>query len=206
MRIERGSDPGPFSESRKYVGHLRKIFRCRCAYCLTPDEFLGGEEAMKVDHFRPESRFPKLRLVWSNLYYVCDTCNNRKSDHPREDEESQGFRFVDPCAEDPDDHFCLSRDPETGDFCRVTHCSEPAKYTIRRLQWNRSKFLRDHWREIDANERRFSHQIQNVRNLQAEFVIPDEKVAELLSDLQVQLNALRAIRPFPLEENPRRWA
>jgi hypothetical protein len=86
MIIDRGEDPGPFSQPRDYVTHLRGRFRRRCAYCLTPDDRLGGEEGMKVDHFLPESRHADLRLAWSNLYYCCDVCNNRKSNFPTPDE------------------------------------------------------------------------------------------------------------------------
>ncbi|MDA1232217.1 MAG: HNH endonuclease, partial [Planctomycetota bacterium] len=77
MIIEKGDDPGPFSTPRNYVSYLRECFRRRCAYCLAPDDRLGGEEGMKVDHFMPESRYKHLRLAWTNLYYSCDVCNNR---------------------------------------------------------------------------------------------------------------------------------
>src|SRR5580698_6290867 len=112
MRIERGTDPGPYTKARDYVIHLRQLFRHRCAYCLTPDDRLGGEEGMKVDHFHPESRRPELRLAWANLYYCCDVCNNRKSNYPTDIETARGERFVDPCAEDPDEHFRMVRDAQ----------------------------------------------------------------------------------------------
>jgi len=136
MRIERGEGPGPFSQPRDYVTHLRVLFRRRCAYCLTPDDRLGGAEGMKVDHFLPESRHPDLRLAWANLYYSCDVCNNRKGSYPTDEEMAQGERFVNPCAEDPDDHFRMVRDPQYGDFCRIAYRSEPARYSIYRLQFN----------------------------------------------------------------------
>lgn len=199
MKIERTSDPGPFSDRRHYVSHLRALFRCRCAYCITPDDRLGGEEGMKVDHFHSESRFPELRLVWSNLYYSCDVCNNRKSDHPRKDEEAQGFRFVDPCAEDPDDHFRMVRDAKTGDFCRVTHLSDAAEYTIRCLQFNRRRFLRDFWRELDAAERKCLNELGVVQNLQKLIGEPDQEARQLLAAFESKLKAIRGFRPFPLD-------
>ena len=90
MIVVRGEDPGPFSRHREYVTYLQIVFNYRCAYCLTPDSRLGGLEAMKVEHLRPASRHPHLKLAWINLYYSCDVCNNRKSDHPRANEEEQG--------------------------------------------------------------------------------------------------------------------
>lgn len=199
MRIERGADPGPFSHPRDYVTHLRSLFRRRCAYCITPDDRLGGEEGMRVDHFRPESRFPELRLAWSNLYYSCDVCNNRKGDHPREDEEAEGLRFVDPCAEDPDDHFRMTRDPHTGDFCRITHRSDAAKYTIRRLPFNRRPFLRDYWRELDAAERTWTDQMRNVQELESLLGHSDPNVQQLLAVCQSELEAIHELRPFPID-------
>ena len=126
MRIDRGPDPGPLSKHAEYKPHLQGRFRSRCAYCLTHDSRFGGLYCMEVDHFKPVSRYPEVRLAWSNLYYSCRPCNSfYKKDHPTPVEESQGFRFVDPCSEDPDEHFRMVRDPSTRSLCRVkaTHPS-----------------------------------------------------------------------------------
>ena len=109
MRIERGPSPGPLPDHTAYKPHLRPLFRFRWRYCLTPDDRLGGEEGMTVDHFKPQRRYPELRLSWSNLYYACSICNSHyKKDYPTLGEEAEGKRFVDPCEEDPDEHFRLS--------------------------------------------------------------------------------------------------
>ncbi len=130
MRIERGRDPGPFCKAAQYKPHLRPLFRRRCAYCLMPDDRLGGEDGMTVDHFRPESRYHDLRLAWANLYYACSVCNSQyKRDYPTLEEERAGKRFVDPCEEDYDDHFRLVPDPVTGALCRVRSLSEAAEYS-----------------------------------------------------------------------------
>jgi len=152
--VHRGEDPGPFSDPRAYVEYLRECFGRRCAYCRTPDDKMGGLEGMRVDHFVPESRAPELRVVWMNLYYCCDTCNNRKSNLPKPSELDQGLRFVDPCAEDPDHHFQLTPDPGKRDHWQVQskNGSVPADYTIRKLQFNRRAHLREFWRELDATE------------------------------------------------------
>lgn len=201
MRIDRGNDPGPFSRPRDYVSHLRELFRFRCAYCLTPDDRLGGEEGMKVDHFLPESRFEHLRLAWSNLYYSCDVCNNRKSNHPTEEEADDGLRFVDPCAEDPDDHFRLVREPESGDFCRVTHLSDPAEYTIRQLQLNVRPFLQDFWRELDAAERRWNGYLRSVTELLKQLGDSDSEAESLRDQCNDEIARIRERRPFPLSED-----
>lgn len=197
MRIVRGADPGPFQRPRDYVSHLRILFRNRCAYCLTPDDRLGGEEAMEVDHFRPR-RYADLIFAWSNLYYSCRTCNNHKGDHPTQDEESQGLRFVDPCAEDPDEHFRLTRDPKFGDYCRVVP-SPAAEYTVFQLRFNRRRFLQDFWRDLDAEERRWTRQMNQVMELQSQIADDDSTSQEMIAECQSKIAFIRSRRPFPLE-------
>jgi uncharacterized protein (TIGR02646 family) len=198
MRIQRGDDPGPYARSRDYVSHLRTLFRYRCAYCLTPDDVLGGEEGMKVDHFNPESRHSALRTAWANLYYSCDVCNNRKSDYPTDEELAEGKRLIDPCAEDPDDHFIMVRDPDCGDFCRIVHRTSIAEYTIHRLQFNRRPFLRDLWRQIDANERLWTGHMQRIYALGTQFDDSDGEIRWLLARCESELESIRERRPFPL--------
>ena len=200
MRIRRGDDPGPFSRPRDYVTYLRALFRHRCAYCLTPDDRLGGEEGMNVDHFLPESRRRDLRLAWANLYYSCDVCNNRKSDYPTAEEVAQGMRFVDPCAEDPDEHFRLAREPESGDHCRVVYLSEPAKYMIFRLQFNRRPFLRDFWRELDAAERKWTEHRRFVMELQAQIGGSAPDAESLLARCESELASIQQLWPFLRDE------
>lgn len=196
MIIQRSGDPGPFSHHRQYVRYLREVFQRRCAYCLTPDDKLGGEEGMKVDHFAPESRHPELRLAWSNLYYCCDVCNNRKGNFPSDAEIASGSRFVDPCHEDPDDHFCLLQDSTTGDYCMVRWLSRAAEYEVKRLQFNRRRFLRDYWRELNANEREWQLKKQRVLELNSS-IERDENVMWLLDDCDRNLATVRKNWPFP---------
>lgn len=198
MIVVRGKDPGPFSRHRDYAEFLQVTFNCRCAYCLTPDKRLGGLEAMKVDHFRPESRYKKLRLAWINLYYSCDVCNNRKSDHPRAEEEKQGKQLVDICHQNSDDHFQLTLDVATGDHCLVTHLSEPGRYTIFRLQFNRRKFLRDFWREIHSSERRTLERLAHAEVIKNQLSATDPEACQLIADLELELVRIRDLRPFPL--------
>jgi len=188
MIVQRGEGPGRFPQHRQYVSYLREVFRRRCAYCLTPDDRLGGEEGMKVDHFAPESRFPNLILSWDNLYYCCDVCNNRKSNFPTEAEAALGQRFIDPCTEDPDNHFCLARDKN--DDCKVVSLSISAEYEVKRLQFNRRPFLRDFWRELVVMERDWQHRKQLVLELSSK-ASDDENVGWLLVECDRHLSLIR---------------
>jgi uncharacterized protein (TIGR02646 family) len=217
MKIERGPDPGPLSDPARYKPHLRPLFRCRCAYCLTPDDRLGGEEGMTVDHFRPIAvgRYPHLRLAWSNLYYACSICNSRyKIDHPRPDEEAEGKRFVDPCEEDPDDHFRLVCDTNTDEPCRVRPLSAIAEYTVWRLKLNCRKQLRDFWRSIHHDELRLlarEHEIRQRLDDCAKVIHANglnDEMQRLQADYEEQraivlakIEATRQLRPFPVESS-----
>ena len=113
MRIIRNADPGPFDDYGKYKPHLQPLFRHRCAYCLSHEDHMGRFDAMEVDHFRPTGRpeFAHLKCAWGNLYYCCRRCNQHKSSKwPNAHELEDGIRFVDPCDEDPDEHFRATRD------------------------------------------------------------------------------------------------
>ena len=213
MRIERGSDPGPFPTRPEYKAYLQPLFRRRCAYCLTPDDRSGGLDGMTVDHFWPTSRYPHLRLTWSNLYYSCVVCNSYyKRDHPTEQEEAQGHRFVDPCQEDPDDHFRLTRDRSTGTLSRVRALTDLAVFTLRILRFNSRRSLSDFWRELDLLERRTLSRIREIQGLLEQLqqhierrrtsgevnAIQDDYVRQL-EQQQEQLASIRSMRPFPLD-------
>jgi uncharacterized protein (TIGR02646 family) len=212
MRIERGPDPGPLANAAQYKPHLRPLFRRRCAYCRTPDDRLGGEDGMTVDHFKSEKWYPQLRTEWSNLYYACPICNSHyKKDHPKPEEEAEGKRFVDPCREDPDDHFRLVCDPETSDLCRVRPLSPAAHYTVFRLNFNRRKSLRDFWRSLHHEETRLNARKDDLRQRLKDCLQlidrygPSEELERLRSDYEKQLteartelDATRQLRPFPV--------
>jgi uncharacterized protein (TIGR02646 family) len=213
MKIERGPEPGRFSVPAHYKGHLRPLFRYRCAYCLMPDNRLGGEEGMTVDHFKPEGRYPELRLAWSNLYYACSICNSHyKKDYPKPEEEAAGKRFFDPCQEDPDDHFRLVCDPNIDEPCHVRPLSAFAEYTVSRLRLNRRKALRDFWRFLHHEELRLLTEEFNIRERLEDCVTqmqtsgPSDELTRIQADYEVRrsavfedLKATRQLRPFPTE-------
>ena len=213
MRIERGPDPGPFTKPTDYKAHLRPVFRERCAYCLTPDFRNGGVDGMTVDHFQPVTRYPQLRLAWSNLYYSCSPCNSHhKKDHPTEEEEAAGCGLVDPCDQDPNDHFRMTRDPNTQAICRIRPLTDAAKYTLRILRFNSRRSLRDFWREIDRLECSEVSRIHEIREMLQQLRLEierrgrSEEMSAVQGDYVTQLQRcetklanIRSMRPFPLD-------
>ena len=103
-RFIRRETPPYYSDHRKYKPFLRKDFQFQCAFCERTEAYLGGAEEFEVDHFKPESTFPELRVVYENLYYTCRRCNGYKSaTWPSNDKIGRGLVFADPCVEDPYD-------------------------------------------------------------------------------------------------------
>jgi hypothetical protein len=63
---------------------------------------MGGQEIFEVEHFMPRSKFEEKLCDYANLYYACRGCNSHKAETwPSEELATRGFRFVDPCEEDP---------------------------------------------------------------------------------------------------------
>lgn len=211
MKILRGLDPGPFSGGnfkRLYKPFLRSLFGCRCAYCHRHDDCFGGEDAATVDRFKPEERFSALRFEWSNLYYACHLCNCHYKRHfPSVIEEAEGKRFVDPCAEDPDNHFRIALDALTGDFSHVRFLSEAGKYTVFRLKLNDRKDVRDYCRVLDRNERQLARRLQEIDQcLRHCDDIADPQILPVRRDYETQrknfqneLERVRSLRPFPID-------
>lgn len=144
MRIVRGPDPGPVTKYGDYKPRLQRLFRSRCAYCISHEELMGGYDAMEVDHFRPWRRteFEHLKKEWTNLYYACRRCNLHKSDHwPSTEQNMRGLRFIDPCEEDPDDHLRITRHHGTDDLCWLHPLTPAGRYTIDKIRLNRKQLI-----------------------------------------------------------------
>lgn len=76
--------------------YLRHDFKHRCAYCGVIEEFKSpipevADESFEKDHFIPQHDNPPAPHGYSNLYYACTRCNNKK------DAISLP---LDPCADD----------------------------------------------------------------------------------------------------------
>ena len=72
-------DPGTWPLSKACDRETRKrLFEAsgdRCAFC---DGLMKITSKATVEHFRPKSKFPSLKAVWSNLFPCCDQCQSAK--------------------------------------------------------------------------------------------------------------------------------
>jgi uncharacterized protein (TIGR02646 family) len=213
MKIQRPDDPAPGSKYAQYKPHLQPLFRYRCAYCQTHEKWRGGLEGMTVDHFRPRDRYQHLLHEWSNLYYSCTACNcYYKKDHPTEAEEASGDRFVDPCQDDPDDHFRLVRCPKTNHLCCIRALSDAGRFTLKILKLHVRSQLRDYWRELEMEERKEREILYSIETAIRNWDIVTERngaspeaasvLSALLNQRKAALERLEDIlsrQPFPPE-------
>ena len=82
---------------RRYKPHLQKDFKKKCGYTNCLDDWFGGSITFQIDHFLPQSKYPKLKTKYSNLIYSCSYVNRAKSN----DEGN----YLDPCDTDYNQHF-----------------------------------------------------------------------------------------------------
>ncbi len=176
---------------------------------------MGRSDAMEIEHFRPGSRpeFKHLEKAWPNLYYSCRLCNGHKGCRwPTEEEERHGLRFVDPCAEDPEDHFRLCRHSQHGDLCRVTSSTAAGQYTIERIGLNREQLIQirrdiahqercalEHLNRIQQVSSALSMEMQG-RDSSRESAGIRENLRQLCDDASKKLEEIRSLRPFPVDE------
>ena len=139
MIFRRSLDVPLLSDYRQYRDfYLRPDFLYRCAYCLTHEFYFLQGDGGEIDHFRPlhagEHNFTHLKNAYSNLYWTCGRCNHEKgSTWPTDAESADGFRFLDPCTEDHDDHWDTHTDGTTAAKTNIGH------YTIRFVRLDRQR-------------------------------------------------------------------
>ena len=139
MIFRRTADVPPQNDYRAYRDpYLRPDFQFRCAYCLTHEFYFLQGDGGEIDHFRPlgakDHDFSHLKNEYSNLYWTCGQCNSEKGSlWPSDAESAEGFRFLDPCAEDHDDHWTTHADGT------VTAKTNTGRFTIRFIRLDRPR-------------------------------------------------------------------
>ena len=110
---------GHYSDYHKYKEHLASDFNHHCGYTHCTDRWFGGMRTFQIDHFKPHSKYPKLKTEYSNLVYCCSYVNRLKSD-------DDNAKHLDPCNEDYNIHFernydgRISGKTESGKFSYIS--------------------------------------------------------------------------------------
>ncbi len=139
MIFRRSLDVPPLVDYRAYRDpYLRPDFQYRCAYCLTHEFYFLQGDGGEIDHFRPlhagNHDFSHLKNEYGNLYWTCGQCNLEKGNSwPNDADYAEGLRFLDPCAEDHDDHWATHADGT------VTAKTDTGRFTIRFVRLDRQR-------------------------------------------------------------------
>jgi hypothetical protein len=131
-RPSRRSDVPRHNSYQRYKPYLREDFTYACAYCGVHENEGGGPRFFTVEHYRPKSRFPKLRNEYRNLLYACAVCNGYKGDDwPSDDPVADGRGYLDPCDHDLGEHIGPAGEDELAGLTPV------GRYMVERLRLNR---------------------------------------------------------------------
>ncbi len=89
---------------------LVTMFSGKCAYCESQIRHI---EYGHIEHYKPTSRFPELTFTWSNLLLACGVCNGPEHKGDQFPDTADGGPLINPCDENPSDHFEFQYDPAT---------------------------------------------------------------------------------------------
>ena len=196
MKVVRQTDVPRYGDYKKYKPLLRKDFLYRCAYCQHHERTIGQVAAMSVDHFRPKSLFPNLRVEYTNLYYCCGECNTYKGNKwPGPEQRDAGECFVDVCVDEWDEHLEIRSDVMTGITSIGRFTAEQVRLNRRKLTV-RNRTLSTHLAKIRGDLARVDGIRRRLRTgINAETA---RDLDELEHGLQADLRAL--LFPEPLED------
>lgn len=182
--IARVHRPGPVGSSGypAYRNCLRLEFAYRCIYCGSHErEVAAGDSCggFEIDHFRPQSRFPRLGAAYVNLMWSCKRCNRAKGGRwPTQDNFISGDRFVDPNQEAMSDHLGVQ-----GDRVVPVRGSRAGAYTLQELNLNSDVHLnrRRDRAKAEPNARLLTQFLAQLQTELAHRDASDERRAELLA-------------------------
>lgn len=196
MKVVRQTDVPSYADYTKYKPLLRKDFGYRCAYCQHHERTIGQVASMSVDHFRPKSLSPHLRVDYTNLYYCCGECNTYKSNKwPSQEQLDEGLCFVDVCVHEWKDHFEVQSDVMTG-------ITSIGRFTAEQVRLNRRKLTARN-RTLRMRVARIGDELARVDGIRRRFGTGiDTESARDLDELEHRLQGdLRAVlSPEPLED------
>jgi uncharacterized protein (TIGR02646 family) len=196
LKVVRQTDVPRYADYARYKPLLRKDFYHRCAYCQHHERTIGQIAAMSIDHFRPKSLFPHLRVKYENLYYCCGECNTYKNNKwPTQEQLDAGESFLDVCEHEWDDHLEVRADVTTGTTSIGKFTAEQVRLHRRKLS-ARNRSLRTQEAKIRSDLAR----VDGIRDRSGSGIDGDtaRDLDELEQSLQTDLRAM--LSPAPLED------
>ena len=117
---------------------LRIMFHGKCGYCESRIEHVSDPH---IEHYRPKSRFPELTFDWNNLLLACGKCNSTRYKADKFPEANEGGPLVNPCTDNPKDHFDFIYDVQAK-LASVVTTTERGRVTEELLGLNRNELRR----------------------------------------------------------------
>ena len=90
---------------------LERAFHGKCGYC---ESKISHVSYGHIDHYRPKNGLrgrPDLAFDWRNLLLACGRCNGPEHKGDRFPEAGEGGPIVNPCDDEPAEHFRCEFDP-----------------------------------------------------------------------------------------------
>jgi len=83
---------------------LVNMFHGKCAYC---ESKITHVDYGHIEHFKPKSftAYRTLTFEWTNLLLACAVCNGTEYKGTKFPLAAEGGPFVNPCDDEPNDHF-----------------------------------------------------------------------------------------------------
>jgi hypothetical protein len=178
-RIKRRNTPSRIRKNKKQfrkdaLPALLVDFGQRCAYCMSHSQYVGGDDAFKIDHFHPSSKGGSF-TDYANLFLACDQCNMHKRDFwPNKVEQQQGARLLN-CTKEAD-YDVLLFENANGEIV-PNPVSKPAIYHSRVLRLNRVDLVK-----ARIMRTRLVSRLKDKNRL-AQMRLTLEKVNELVNDV-----------------------
>jgi uncharacterized protein (TIGR02646 family) len=90
---------------------LVEMFHGKCAYC---ESKITHIDYGHIEHFKPKSNtaYRVLAFEWTNLVLACGVCNGAEHKGTKFPLAAEGGPFVNPCDDEPNDHFDFVYDPK----------------------------------------------------------------------------------------------
>lgn len=143
IKIDRPQCPNPTALSGGNYKHeenkatLMNASSEKCMYCESKITHIDYGD---VEHIKPKSQFPELKLEWDNLGYACTRCNREY----KKDKYVEDTPYVNPYDEEPSEHILAS-----GSFLLQKQGSERGELTIQDIGLNRPSLIEKRQQKID---------------------------------------------------------
>lgn len=166
---------------RKAYPFLVEEFGNRCVYSGQHRDLAGGDKAMEVDHFNPDTKNDIVQ-DYHNLVLATRHCNGCKSSLPSKTHKEQGLRFLNPCTE-KDYGLHIFEDPASHYLWGETHLG---RFHILKLGLNARHLV---------NERKRRYEIWAALREEQALILKPNVAFEMPAPLRLLIDEVKLMIP-----------